>query len=646
MDLTKLRQEIVNMFTNGGKDSQTWPRTVFTSGKNHLCARGLNFQNDRPNFLRLNSTGDITPEEDIRGDSRRTVKKGILGEYTQSRIPVENIFPVESARNLDQMPCQNNRKFCPTQSAYHSAFSGKKSNGFNFNMAQRQYRYPSFGVGCRPIPPRQRFGNAYPYWFHESHGALLGNPFGGNGYPAPFPCMAPFANVHPANHRGLPKQFYRRETQNNQCQEKTKYRKKSPVQEKDEERAKMVQSAITVDSVADTLSELNITSENSSQKDEFQTNEAPKSAPLKMYVTLHNINKDKDMDVKILNSQRKERKEDIPSVQQKLCDNCRKCSNKVDCMDVGYCLLSPANGTGKLTVVLDNKENVRKLSNAKGKNGYHNKESSDSDKLSDEIVPSQNMNDHLHHNNVGTISSSHSSPGAQPKGDEASTPSNSHLVARVILQRNSSSKRKACRKSAKRRQSKNKEPHLTTEMNALPTNKKQKVNHREIDNKVPSTSSGSRSSPCSTIAYILGIGSAKENQVNVESVPSNSNDVAYIHCKVSVKPEKFSFIISSSDDTDFSDDDDDGIVALSEDDADIWNSFSKCDDPYNPMNFLTSTCTSTPKPIPKSNSAPSLLSPEVLQNDDVWKKDTPPFSPPKNEALTRTAKKVRREMSE
>ena len=194
-----------------------------------------------------------------------------------------------------------------------------------------------------------------------------------------------------------------------------------------------MQCETTVDSVVDTLSELNITSENSSQKDEFQTNEARKSAPLKMYVTLHNINKDKDMDVKILNSQRKERKEDIPSVQQKVCDNCRKCSNKVDCMGVSYCLLSHTNGTGKLTVVLDNKENVRKLSNAKGKNGYHNKESSDSDKLSDEIVPSQNMNGHLHHNNVGAISSSHSSPGAQPTGAEASTPSNSHLVARSYL---------------------------------------------------------------------------------------------------------------------------------------------------------------------------------------------------------------------
>ena len=88
MDLTKLRQEIVNMFTSGGKDGQTWPRTMFKSGKNHLCARGLNFQNNRPGFLRLNSTGDITPEEDLRGDSRGTVKKGILGEYTQSRIPV------------------------------------------------------------------------------------------------------------------------------------------------------------------------------------------------------------------------------------------------------------------------------------------------------------------------------------------------------------------------------------------------------------------------------------------------------------------------------------------------------------------------------------------------------------------------------
>ena len=129
-------------------------------------------------------------------------------------------------------------------------------------------------------------------------------------------------------------------------------------------------------------------------------------------------------------------------------------------------------------------------------------------------------------------------------------------------------------------------------------------------------------------------------------MPSDSNDVSHIHCKVSVKPEKFSFTISSSDDTDFSDDDDDGVVAFSEDDMDIWNSLSKCDDPYNPMNFLTSTCTSTSKPIPKSNSAPSLLSPEALQNDEVWKKDTPPFSPPKPEALMRTAKKVRIEKSE
>ena len=646
MDFTKIGQGMFNMFTSGdGKDSQTWPRTVFKSGKNQLCAQGLNFQNNRPDFLRLNSTGDITPEEDkFRGETRGTVKKGILGEYTQSRIPVENMFSVESIKNLDQMPNRNNRKR-PTVSAYRTAFGGKESNGFNFNMAHREYKYPSFGVGCRPIPPWQQFGNAYPYWFHGNHGALLGNPFGENGYPAPFPCMAPFANVQPANHRSLPKQFHRRDTQNNQCQEKSKYRKKSPAYGKFEEHTKNVQSATTIDSVVDTLSELNITSENSCpQKNEFQTYEAPKSVPLQMYVSLHNTDKDKDMDVQISKSQIKESKEDIPSVQQKVCDNCRKCSSKVDCAGVGYCLLSPANGTGKVTVVLDKKENVRKLSNANGKNGYHNKESSNPEKFSDEIVPSQNMSDHLHHDNV--ISSSHSSPGTQPKGDKTSTPSNSHLVARVILQRNSSSRRKSCRRSAKRRQRKSKESSHTTETNASATNKKQKVNHREIDDKVPSAISVSRSLPCNTIAYILGIGSSRENQVNVESVPSDSNDVAHIHCKVSVKPEKFSFTISSSDDTDFSDDDDDGVVALSEDDMDIWNSLSKCDDPYNPMNFLTSTSTSTPKPIPKSNSAPSLLSPEALQKDEVWKKDTPPFSPPKPEALMRTAKKVRAEKSE
>ena len=89
-----------------------------------------------------------------------------------------------------------------------------------------------------------------------------------------------------------------------------------------------MQSATTVDSVADTLSELNITSENSGSQKEYQTKEAPESAQLKMYVTLHNMKKNKDIDAKISNCQRKESKEDIPSVQQKVCDNCRKCSSK------------------------------------------------------------------------------------------------------------------------------------------------------------------------------------------------------------------------------------------------------------------------------------------------------------------------------
>ena len=224
-------------------------------------------------------------------------------------------------------------------------------------------------------------------------------------------------------------------------------------------------------------------------------------------------------------------------------------------------------------------------------------------------------------------------PGSKPNLDDTSTPSNSRSLAQVLLQRSMSSKRRQHRPSARRRQ-KVKVQQPVAETHETPTCfKKQKINHRDIDDEVP-YSIQNTSKTCSTIAYILGISPPCHKPHAADSTESTQ-----IRCKVSIQPDKFSFTISSSEDTDFSDDEDD-VAALSEDDADIWNSFNKCDDPYNPLNFLTSTCSSTPKGIPKSNSAPSLLSPEVLQNEDVWKKDTPPFSPPKPEALARTAKKV------
>ncbi len=101
------------------------------------------------------------------------------------------------------------------------------------------------------------------------------------------------------------------------------------------------------------------------------------------------------------------------------------------------------------------------------------------------------------------------------------------------------------------------------------------------------------------------------------------------------------FCLTGESDSDSADSDWDESPALSEDDADIWNSFSRCDDPYNPLNLLTVTTCSTPQGIPRSSSAPEL-SPEVtgFENEEIWRKDTPAFSPPKPEALMRVAKKV------
>ena len=633
------------MFTSGGKgkEGHTWPRSVFKSGKNHLiCARRLSFKHNEKPDLRLNSTGETPPEEEYLTDTSGFIKKTILGD-----------IPVGSVKNLNEMPCQNNsyqraRTWPVGSLSQNSWLANERSppeNGYNFNMAQKSYRYPAFGVGCRPIPPWQQYNNGWGYpWLQGGQTPLCGNPFGGNGYAMGYAAYhqgMPFiAGAYPTNnYRTSHRQSHKKATQNVQSQEKNNSAKK-PVAQKNGVRKQVASSTVTdVNSVANTLNELHIASEMSSSKNDTAHNtKAANDIPVKMYINAQNTeiqktNKsanDMDSDTKM--------KKDIPSLKQKVCDNCKKCSRKEDCVGVGYCLLTPSSRRAKLTLILGNKENVGKLSNTNGKNGYHEKvnmaDPIDSDGISDETVSSQSLNDHLHHDQVyvGDITSSHSPPGSKSKCDDASTASNPRLLAEVLLQRQSgSSKRRQHRPSARKRQ-KVKVQHSETNETAI-GNTKQKVNHQ-----VPSTTQNT-SKTCSTIAYILGLGPCQKSQ-DARSASTSSTEGTEIHCKMSVQPDKFSFTISSSEDTDFSDDDDDDVVALSEDDADIWNSFNKCDDPYNPLNFLTSTCSSTPKGIPKSNSAPSLLSPEFLQNDDVWKKDTPPFSPPKPEALTRTAKKV------
>ena len=157
---------------------------------------------------------------------------------------------------------------------------------------------------------------------------------------------------------------------------------------------------------------------------EHQETKPVNKASLKMYINRKKVCSEKDEKPDVVDSQRKT-KEDIP-LQHTTSDKCVKCSNKANCVDIGYCLLRPS-GSAKLTFILgntENKQNTGKLSNSKGKNGYHENnmaDHSDSDKCSDEIVRSATVNDHLHHDNVGEISSSHSPPEWKPRCSETSS---------------------------------------------------------------------------------------------------------------------------------------------------------------------------------------------------------------------------------
>ena len=291
-------------------------------------------------------------------------------------------------------------------------------------MAQRCYRYPAFGVGCRPMSSWQQYGNGWGYPCHTygGQGILCGNSIGQNGYPMGYAAYhqgMPFiAGSHAANNRTIHRQFHRMATQNVQSQEGHKSAKR-PVAQKNgihkqvikTESATTVGERSDVNSVADTLNQLHITSDTChSQSGTTEDSRAVTNVPLKMHIN----GSLKSKSANIVDSGTKTKKEDIPSLQQKVCDNCKKCSSKEECMGVGYCLLNPSGGRAKLTLILGSKENVGKLSNTNGKNGYHEKPNiadlSDSNKLSDETVPSQSLNSHLHHDKVhaGDISSSHS----------------------------------------------------------------------------------------------------------------------------------------------------------------------------------------------------------------------------------------------
>ena len=206
----------------------------------------------------------------------------------------------------------------------------------------------------------------------------------------------------------------------------------------------------------------------------------------------------------------------------------------------------------------------------------------------------------------------------------------------------------------KKRQKMKQRQQQGTGVNTSGESKRLKVEHQGSDPVEPTKETGnsrkdekpsqstesSKSGACSAVSYIVDFCAGVQDRAPCKSSNSPPKEAAekkttQIHCEVSIKP-KLSFTIeSNSEDADFSESEDDDVKALSEDDVDIWNSFCRSDDPYNPLNFLTSVKSSEPKGIPKSSSAPSLL-----LDDSEWASELPPFSPPKPEVLARKAKKV------
>ena len=411
------------MFNNGGVDG-FWPKSVFKP--NNLCNNqrlNVNLQ-ERPSFLRLNSTGDSTPEEEV---ATKRSGKSWFGDYvtmfSEKRSPAAEGILGSGPPGTESVPTRG----CPNTSM------NSPVEGYSFGTAQRQFQPPTLVVGYRPFlpmaPQQQQYSQTgwwNQHWIYGQQNPFTAKPFGGNGFPASYaqyyhgPPM--FAQPHispPAERTGRPSSKCEDQRTSNSTHKKENSRVE--IQTKVECSDTSVDKSLLADAknpdipvLGDSLCQLRISSESDSQKESSQD---PPASHIQMYINVR-----KSVDGEENKTLVEKRAENTQNAEEK----CAKCSGQ-KCLEIGRCAPRSANKGAKVTVVFENKKN-KETSNAKGKNGYHNKDFIGT-QSSDEIQ--------LRPRNSRTVDSS----GSQPKSSGASNDSRSHPVRpRLALRERKSSK--------------------------------------------------------------------------------------------------------------------------------------------------------------------------------------------------------------
>ncbi len=576
-----------NMF-NKGQDGHRWPTSLFGNvSSNHLTA-GKPAWTGLPNLLRLNSTGESSPEEESRSVPQ-------FSNLTKKRAFVDGM----------QSNVQGVHNWTGT--------NPPQENAYNFSLARRTFSPVTF---CTPVDPSQPGGQTTwtaPHWF--LNGSFVGNPWSVNAIPMTglnyfYHGWPLFMKSHAATQRSHPTP-----TPNNRTSNSSSF---SPKQGTSSGANGTRTMAADLDVVSQNFSSLRISSERSDSSKRSQTGGASGSG-MQMHIDIS------------ISTEGHGTQNSESAVK-----HTGECSNAGNHKGNGA-----RRSAASVCVDTENKKNLAKSATYKSKNGYHEPKTNGNAtaqqrKESDEISP------HL------PSDSSQSEVGSKPRSKPSVEELSRVLFDRVP---STPAKYKRCRPSAKKRlrikeRCQNSEQIWAQQRRCR--NKKLKVNHRDIptdvneqaakpctsDTPTESCADSSTSSVCSTFADICGF-SSKSDDKGQPSVPKD------LPVSPDSKQSKLWYTSSSDsdDDTNFDDDEENGEEVLSESEADIWNSFNT----FNPCDFsssATTTSASAPVGIPKSNSAPALFSPEPDSNDDDWRPDFPVCTPPKRDALTRVAKKV------